>query len=208
MSAINRNLRHSSRSQSSSVGLERSRKLLISSNNVSRLLAFVYQISADNFNKIKSFSTSCPFSLCCKCSPISSERSRSIARRRSSVETFGLWQCCAGWFAELSASLSPVHSSRSPAYTSLRSFHIHSRQFSLAAINWANSVQAGEHRLQLVRFSYNNSKNSFNAISCYQPRPIGANGFRDCRCDDWHFAWQLEAPFIGLPPSCVHPYSL
>ena len=134
MSAINRNLRHSSRSQPSSVGLERSRKLVISSNNVSRLLAFAYQISADNFDKIKSFSTVHSYSLCCKCSPISSERSQSVARRRC-VETFGLRQCCAGWSAELSASPSPVHSSRSPAYTSLRSFHRHSRQFSLAAIN-------------------------------------------------------------------------
>jgi hypothetical protein len=62
------------------------------------------------------------------------------------IETFGLRQCCASWSAELTASPSPVHSSRSPAYTSLISFHRHSRQVSLAAINSANSVQAGDHR--------------------------------------------------------------
>jgi hypothetical protein len=111
------------------------KKLVISSNNVSRLLVFAYQISADNCDKIISFSTFHSYSLCCKCSPISSERSQSVARRRTCVETFGLWQRCAGWSAELSASPYPVHSSRSPAYTSLRSFHRHSRQFSLAAIN-------------------------------------------------------------------------
>jgi hypothetical protein len=70
MSAINRNLWHSSWSQPSSVGLERSRKLVISNSNVSRLLAIAHQISADNFDKIKSFSTAHSYSLCCKCSPI------------------------------------------------------------------------------------------------------------------------------------------
>jgi hypothetical protein len=120
---------------------------VISSNNVSRLLAFAYQISADNFDKIKSFSIVHSYSLCCKCSPISSERTQSVARRRF-VETFELRQCCSTWSAELTAS--PMHSSRSPAYTSLRSFHRHSRQFSLAAINSAISVQAGEHRLPVT----------------------------------------------------------
>ena len=63
MSAIDRNLQHSSRSQSSrsSVGLQGSRKLEISFcyfvNNVSTLLAFARQISADSFDKLKSFST-------------------------------------------------------------------------------------------------------------------------------------------------------
>jgi hypothetical protein len=56
----------------------------------------------------------------------------------------------ASWSAERIASSSPVHSSRSPAYKSLKSFHRHSRQFSLAAINSANSVQAGEHRLPVT----------------------------------------------------------
>jgi hypothetical protein len=65
----------SSRSQPSSVGLEKSRKLVISSNNVSRLLFFAYHISADNFDKIKSFSTVHSYSLCFKCSPISSAQS-------------------------------------------------------------------------------------------------------------------------------------
>jgi hypothetical protein len=74
------------------------------------------------------------YSLCCNCSPISSERNHSVARRRTCVETFGLQQCCACWSAELSASPSSVHSSRSPAYILLRSFHRHSRQFSLVAI--------------------------------------------------------------------------
>jgi hypothetical protein len=59
-------------------------------------------------------------------------------------------QRCAGWSAELTASPSPVYSSRLPAYTSLRSFHRYSRQFSFAAINWANSVRAGEHRLPVT----------------------------------------------------------
>jgi hypothetical protein len=133
---------------------------VINSNNVSRRLGFAYQISVDNFEKIKSFSTFHFYSLCCKCSPISSERSLSVARRRCD-ETFGLWQCCASWFTELTASPSPVHSSRSSAYTSLRFFHRHFRQFSLAAINSANSVQAGDHRLPVT------ARHSAQLPGCY-----------------------------------------
>jgi hypothetical protein len=56
----------------------------------------------------------------------------------------------AGLPSYLHRRLLHVHSSRSPACTSLRSFHRHSRQFSLSAINGANSVQAGEHRLPVT----------------------------------------------------------
>jgi hypothetical protein len=92
---------------------------------------------------------------------VQSAVNQSLDRRRC-VETFGLRQCCAGWSVELTASPSLVHSSRSPAYTSLRSFNRHSRQFSLAAINSANSVQAGVYRsLHVTALSYLHATHSF-----------------------------------------------
>jgi hypothetical protein len=60
MSAINRNLRHSSRSQPSSVGLERSRKLVISCNNVSRLLALPTKFQLTTLTRLNRSSLSIP----------------------------------------------------------------------------------------------------------------------------------------------------
>jgi hypothetical protein len=55
-------------------------------------------------------------------------------------------QCCADWSAELSTTF-PARAlvGRRPRSLILR--HITSRPFSLAASSWANSAQAGEHRL-------------------------------------------------------------
>jgi hypothetical protein len=59
------------------------------------------------------------YSLCCKCSPISSERSQSVARRRC-VETFGIRQCCAqaGLPSYLRHRLLPILVGRRPIHRS------------------------------------------------------------------------------------------
>jgi hypothetical protein len=140
MSAINRNLRPSSRFQPSWCRPRRSKKLVISSNNVSRLLALPTKFQLTTLTRLNRspISTVHSYSLCCECSPISSERSQLVARRRTCVETFGVRHCCTGWSAELPVSPSPVRSrrsrrspDRSPACTSLRN----SRQWSLDARN-------------------------------------------------------------------------
>ena len=88
-----------------------------------------------------------PFAPTAQCPAISAIVCFPDSDRRTCADETRLWQCYVGWFTNLPTESPPVCSQRCSSvdrqFTSLRSCHWHSCQFSLASCSWAHQFQTG-----------------------------------------------------------------